>query len=127
MENKINSISVYGDSILKGAVTGTPNKRFEIVEENSLAIASKKLNFTLNNYSAFGNILSKSQKKMIANFERGLTTDELVIIESGGNDSDYDWISMMNNPELPKQPRTTLADFNRIMDEMVKLTREKKM
>ena len=44
MENNIQKISVYGDSILKGAVTGTGSGHlFDIIEENSLALASRAL------------------------------------------------------------------------------------
>ena len=52
MKNNINSIAVFGDSILKGAVTGTDSGHlFDIIEDNSLSLAQKELGFELNNQS----------------------------------------------------------------------------
>ena len=88
MENGINKISVYGDSILKGAVTGTGSgNMFDIIAENSLSLASKKLGFELNNQSVFGNIITKAQRKLNKEIEKG-TAGDAAIIESGGNDCD---------------------------------------
>ena len=40
MKNGINKISAYGDSILKGAVTGTDSGHlFDIIEDSSLVLA----------------------------------------------------------------------------------------
>ena len=36
MDNGINTIAVWGDSILKGAVTGFDDHRFEILKEEKL-------------------------------------------------------------------------------------------
>ena len=46
MQNGINKISVYGDSILKGAVTGLDSGHlFDIIEDTSLDLASRALGF----------------------------------------------------------------------------------
>ncbi|UKI54855.1 MAG: hypothetical protein L6V90_09400 [Treponema succinifaciens] len=63
MENGINTVSVYGDSILKGAVTGTGSGHlFDITKNDSLSLAVAKLGFKLNNQSVFGNIITKLQE-----------------------------------------------------------------
>lgn len=119
MENGINKISVWGDSILKGAVTGTGSGHlFDVIEDNSLALAQKALGFELNNQSVFGSIITKSQRRMMRDLERGLECD-LGIIESGGNDCDYDWTLVSQNPDAPHSPRVPLPDFLRVLDEMV--------
>ena len=116
-------VAVWGDSILKGAVTGlNPDHLFDIIEDNSLALAEKSLGFELYNDSVFGSIITKSQRRMNRFFEKGEKCD-IAIIESGGNDSDYDWISMCNNPVEISSPRVPLSDFMRIIDEMVQTAR----
>ena len=60
------------------------------------------------------------------NLNKGLTADA-VIIESGGNDCDHDWILMSKQPLNPPDHRTPLPDFMRILDEMVHTVREHKM
>lgn len=113
------TIAVFGDSILKGAVTGFSDHLFDVLEENSLSIAQKKLGFELHNDSVFGSVISKSQRRLNKFFEKGGKAD-IVIIESGGNDSDYDWSLVSADPENPElKPRTPLSDYLRILDEMV--------
>lgn len=127
MQNNINKISVYGDSILKGAVTGLGTGHlFDIVEKNSLAIAAEKLKFELNNQSVFENIITKGQRRLNRDIERGSVGD-VAIIESGGNDCDYDWNVVVENPYVFHEPRVPLADFMQLLDEMVKKCRENKI
>ena len=111
MKNGINKISAYGDSILKGAVTGTDSGHlFDIIEDSSLVLASKALGFDLNNQSVFGSIVSKTQRRLNRDIEKGIFSD-LAIIESGGNDCDYDWTQVSSSPDEKHLPRTTLEDF----------------
>ncbi|MCF0241967.1 MAG: SGNH/GDSL hydrolase family protein [Treponema sp.] len=113
------TIAVFGDSILKGAVTGLSDHLFDVLEENSLSIAQKKLGFELHNDSVFGSIITKSQKRLNKFFEKGGKAD-IVIIESGGNDSDYDWSLVSQNPDNPEiSPKVPLNDYIRILNEMV--------
>ena len=109
MENNIQKISVYGDSILKGAVTGTGSGHlFDIIEENSLALAAQTLKFELNNQSVFGSTIAKTQKRLNRDIERNSVGD-LAIIESGGNDCDYDWNIVSENPGALHQRALSLA------------------
>lgn len=127
MENGITSIAVWGDSILKGAVTGYSENRFDVLEDkNSLALASGKLGFTLTNKSVFGNIINKAQRTLNRDIAKGLTCD-IGLIEGGGNDCDYDWAPISENPDVPHNPRNVLPDFLRMMDEMVQALRAHKI
>jgi len=116
-------IAVFGDSILKGAVTGYSDHLFDILPENSLTLAQKNVEFELFNDSVFGSVISKSQRRLNKFFEKGEKAD-IVIIESGGNDCDYDFLSMIKNGETSVPQRTPLADFLRILDEMVQTVKE---
>jgi len=127
MENGIHTIAVWGDSILKGAVTGYSESRFDILEEeNSLALAQKKLGFTLVNKSVFGNVINKALRTLKRDMEKGLRCD-VGIVESGGNDCDYDWTPISENPASPHKPRNPLPDFLRMLDEAVKTLRAHKI
>ena len=121
MENGINKISVYGDSILKGVITGTGSGHlFDLIEDDSLTLASRKLGFALNNQSVFGNIITKAAKKLSRDIARGSVGD-LAIIESGGNDCDYDWPAVLKGETT--QPRVPLEQFIDTIDQMVRLCR----
>lgn len=123
MENGISSVAVWGDSILKGAVTGYSTNRFDVFpEQSSLNIACKNLGLALTNKSVFGNILRKSRRTLERDMERGLSVD-LGIIESGGNDCDLDWPPVAAAPDEPHETRTPLADFCAGLKEMIALLR----
>lgn len=127
MENQIKKISVYGDSILKGAVTGTSSGHlFDIIDNDSLKLAGKTLGIEISNQSVFGSTIVKTQKRLNRDIERE-TAGELAIIESGGNDCDYDWTYICENNLTDYGPRVPLSDFIRITDEMVKSCRAEKI
>ncbi|MCR4734120.1 MAG: SGNH/GDSL hydrolase family protein [Treponema sp.] len=121
------SIVVFGDSILKGVVTNPESDRiFDVTENNSLALAQKELGFELDNRSIYGNIITKGQLKFNKWLEKGGKAD-ICIIEFGGNDCDYDWAPISENPKAAHQAKVPLADYMRILDQMVKDCREHKI
>lgn len=119
-------ITVFGDSILKGVITRPESdKIFEITENDSLTLAQKELGFELDNRAVYGNIICKAQTKFTKWLEKGGSTD-ICIIEFGGNDCDYDWPPISENPDGTFLQKTPLQDYLRILDEMVKTCREHK-
>ena len=89
-------------------------------------LASKALGFELNTQSVFGSIVSKTQRRLNRDIEKGIFSD-LAIIESGGNDCDYDWTQVSSSPDEKHLPRTTLEDFIQKISEMVDVCRKNKI
>ncbi len=127
MKNDIYTISVFGDSILKGIVTGTESGRmYDIIKENALSLASKELGFNLKNYSIFGNIITRGLKTLSFQLKKGLESDA-VIIESGGNDCNVNWVEIAKNPELKPTEQVSVSDYKKTINEMIDLIRSNKM
>lgn len=127
MDLKNKAIVVFGDSILKGVVTNPESDRiFDITDNDSLTLAQKELGFDLDNRSIYGNIITKGQAKFNKWLEKGGKAD-ICIIEFGGNDCDYDWIPISQNPAGEFSQKVPLKEYLHILDEMVKSCRATKI
>lgn len=117
-------IVVFGDSILKGVVTTPGSERiFDICENDSLSLAQKKLGFELDNRSIYGNIITKGKQKFDKWLEKGGTAD-ICIIEFGGNDCDYDWAPISEDPNTQAQQKVPLPQYLQLLKEMMTKCRE---
>ena len=127
MKNK--KIAVFGDSILKGVIT-VPNsgRIFDVVENDSLTQAQKVLGFELTNNSIYGNVITKAKgkfEKFIQKQKDANNLPDVVIIEFGNNDCDYDWNIVSDATAFSEiLPKTPLNDFLENLDSMVKLCKE---
>ena len=122
----VTSIIAWGDSILKGVVSGGDSKRFDITEKDSLSQACAALGIELANKSVFGSWMTKTRRTQDRSLRNGANA-QIGIIESGTNDSDYDWSAVSANPDAEHLQRCPLDEFSRLMEEAVSVARQNKI
>lgn len=122
----VTSIIAWGDSILKGVVSGGDSKRFDITEKDSLSQACAVLGVELANKSVFGSWMTKTRRAQDRSLRNGASA-QIGIIESGTNDSDYDWSAVSANPDADHLQRCPLEEFTRLMEEAVSVARQNKI
>ena len=122
----VTSIIAWGDSILKGVVSGGDSKRFDITEKDSLSQACAALGIELANKSVFGSWMTKMRRAQDRSLRNGASA-QIGIIESGTNDSDYDWSAVSANPDAEHLQRCPLDEFSRLMEEAVSVARQNKI
>lgn len=122
----VTSIIAWGDSILKGVVSGGDSKRFDITEKDSLSQACAALGIELANKSVFGSWMTKTRRTQDRSLRNGASA-QIGIIESGTNDSDYDWSAVSANPDAEHLQRCPLDVFSRLMEEAVSVARQNKI
>ena len=122
----VTSIIAWGDSILKGVVSGGDSKRFDITENDSLSQACKALGIELANKSVFGSWMTKTRRTQDRSLRNGARA-QIGIIESGTNDCDYDWSAVSANPDGDHLQRCPLDEFSRLMEEAVSVARQNKI
>ena len=122
----VTSIIAWGDSILKGVVSGGDSKRFDITEKDSLSQACAALGIELANKSVFGSWMTKTRRTQDRSLRNGASA-QIGIIESGTNDSDYDWSAVSANPDAKHLQRCPLDEFSRLMEEAVSVARQNKI
>lgn len=106
MEN----ISVFGDSLLKGVALNPKKNKYYIIKNNAMEIFSKVFDAKINNFSKFGCTTTKALT-VIKKYANKLTQNNKVIIELGGNDSDYFWNEISDKPYDKHFPKTLIDDF----------------
>ena len=100
-------ITVYGDSILKGVVLEDGKYRMERGWEKRLA---QEYGLEIRNKAHFGNTLGRAMpqiEKDCAERAEG----ELAVLEFGGNDCDFDWAAIADDPDGSYVCKTPLTDF----------------
>ncbi|MBR5096492.1 MAG: SGNH/GDSL hydrolase family protein [Treponema sp.] len=122
----ITSIIAWGDSILKGVVSGGDSKRFDITEKDSLSQACAALGIELANKSVFGSWMTKTRRAQDRSLRNGAAA-QVGIIESGTNDSDYDWTAVNQNPDTDHLQRCPIDEFKALMKEAVEVSRQNKI
>ena len=91
---KINSVSVWGDSIGKCVVFDEARGRYAICKDN-YASHLKAGGVTVENHSVMGYTVCQAQLA-----EKDMRPGGVAAIEFGGNDCDLDWKAVSENPDI---------------------------
>ena len=108
---------VSGDSISRGVVYDEEKGKYSILESCFVTLVQGRLRGIVRNVSRFGATLTKG----IGRLEKEIRADHpnVVLIEYGGNDCDFDWTQVAADPELVHQPQTDLNVFEDALTETV--------
>lgn len=94
------------------------------MENPPLIGLSQTYGLDIHNSSMFGSTISKGIKMLQRSIERGLSC-EVVLIEYGGNDCDYPWADIAEDPTGEFSPNTPLEVFVATLQKMVETLRAK--
>lgn len=117
------NITVFGDSLAKGIVT--KDGRLEVLENNCINLLNKYYNTNINNVSYYGQTLTRlCSKGIIEKYIKKINSNEknIVVIELGGNDSDYDWREIEKNPREAHNEKTPLIKYKQLLEEITSLS-----
>jgi acyl-CoA thioesterase-1 len=109
--NNIKKICVFGDSISKGVTIDTISRHYTMSKNsfvNLLSDCEPWLN--VKNYSMFGCTISKGLS-LISRHMKDVDSSDAILLEYGGNDSDFDWAAVASAPDKKHLPKTPLDDF----------------
>lgn len=118
------NVAIFGDSILRGVILDEEKGRYKFSDHIDWASIEDKLNIKIDNNAKMGATIDYGKKKL----ESYLNKHEdifAVVIEFGGNDCDFDWAKVADNPKFDHQPKTTIQDFKKTLHEMVDLLLER--
>ena len=102
-------IAALGDSITKGVVLSGENN-YSVLEHNFMEIISKSKDVEVDNYGKFGSTIGFAHH-IVSHHESDIAGARYTFIEYGGNDCDFYWKRIAQNPQGEHLPKTGLDEF----------------
>lgn len=121
---KKETVVLWGDSLAKGVVWNERRGRHTYAQETAVSVAERELDIHIINRARFGYTAPQGLELMEKDLASGITGDAAVI-EFGGNDSNFDWAAISENPEAEHLPNTLPHLFADTLRRMVVLLRER--
>ena len=107
------SICILGDSIAKGVVFDAGRNRYSIAKENFGKQLAQAVTCSVTNLSKFGSTVTDG----FSRFEKqkdSLQNCKAVLMNFGGNDSDFLWQEISAAPDAFHEPKTPIAFFEEV-------------
>ncbi len=117
--NKGYNLDIFGDSIMKGVLLDDSTQRYVLSSCSPSAEFAKETNVDVNNRSVFGCTVTKGSKLVSSAIEKGKMGEDLVLIEYGGNDCNYNWKDISEQPDIFHDPVTPLKLFEKLYSELI--------
>ncbi len=109
-------VIILGDSILKGVVY--KNDKYVKCENNVVDLIRNQTSLDIKNFSVFGQTIKKLyEKDMLKNLEG--VKNAYVVVELGGNDSDFDWVEVASNSNVDHDEKTPRKLFFELLMKLV--------
>ncbi|MDD3959415.1 MAG: SGNH/GDSL hydrolase family protein [Clostridiaceae bacterium] len=116
------TIGIWGDSIMRGVVFDPVKCKYSIEKDSAAELFSRQFSIPIRNYSRFGCTAPRAYPAMI----KALTgaVPDWILLEFGGNDCDYNWREVSENPSLPHLPNTPVERFGEVFRNMIRAVRK---
>ena len=111
------TIVAYGDSITKGIIYDEGRAKYATLKENFTNILENKIKGPVYNAGKFGSTIIRGALKMYNDVIK--KSPDIVLIEFGGNDCDYNWADIAKNPNMDYKPNTDIFTFRETLCTMI--------
>ncbi|QAA33777.1 SGNH/GDSL hydrolase family protein [Clostridium manihotivorum] len=111
------NVVAYGDSITRGVVYDNEKSRYTNIKDCFVNLVSTSINGTVYNAGRFGNTIKRGISKIYGDVIK--KSPDIVLIEFGGNDCDFNWKDVAEKPTEDHQPNTDIPTFKDILLNMI--------
>lgn len=108
---------LYGDSISKGVVYDEEKGKYVVLEKSFGNLLQDKLRGVIQNAGRFGNTMIKAAGRLQNDILR--RKPDIVVIEFGGNDCDFNWEKIAQDPKGNHEPNTDYNLFQSLLRNVV--------
>lgn len=119
----IKKLEIFGDSILRGVLFDAAHNKYRLCDDHQYGSLAE-LGVLVQNNAKMGATVEKGA----AIFEKRLTAidaDTTVLLEFGGNDCDYDWQAISEDPTGSFLPHTPEKTFVTLYENMIQKAKRK--
>ncbi|MBU3143701.1 SGNH/GDSL hydrolase family protein [Clostridium sp. CF012] len=107
----------FGDSITKGIIYDEEKSKYATLKENFTSIIGNKIKGQVYNAGKFGSTIMRGVGKMYNDVIN--KSPDIVLIEFGGNDCDYNWDDIAKNPDDEYKPNTEISIYRETLLTMI--------
>lgn len=111
-------VVIFGDSLFKGVFFNENTQKYQILKKTCVDLIIENNDMIVNNMSKFG-LTTDRAVSYIRNHLNENNDYQYAIIELGGNDCDFDWGYIANNPKIDHVPKVNLEDFEKNIIEIL--------
>lgn len=106
-----------GDSISRGVIFDEAKGKYIILKDNYASILETKIKGIILNAARFGNTLTKGLSRAANEITK--SQPDIIVIEFGGNDCDFNWNEVAKNPNINHLPNTDFNTFERALTDFI--------
>ncbi|NCC84264.1 MAG: SGNH/GDSL hydrolase family protein [Clostridia bacterium] len=114
---------ILGDSVSKGIVLNEENGRYEKTPESFISLLAARVGSTVRDLSMFGATVQKGLA-LLQRHKDKLPKNGLVLMEFGGNDCDFLWPQVSEDPEAEHLPNVPMENFLKLYRELIYKVKE---
>lgn len=117
------TIGAFGDSLLKGVIY--KDEHYKILKASFQKLCEDSLGIKVENKAKFGSTVTKGEATLKRNLDLLKDTDcKYVVLGFGGNDCDFNWREISENPEGEHLPQNTISDFRSTYGNIIQKIKE---
>ena len=115
-------VTLLGDSILKGIQVDLGDRRYRTHNEINVEALESEFQLSIHNDAHFGATVRKGSRLLDRMLARKLPCD-MMVMDFGGNDCDFRWKEIAEDPTGDHQPNVPLPEFVELYREMIRRAR----
>ncbi|MDP4094706.1 MAG: SGNH/GDSL hydrolase family protein [Bacillota bacterium] len=116
---------VSGDSISRGVVFDERKGKYSLLENSYVSLLQNALKGVVYNLSKFGNTVIKGLGKLQKDVQN--SNPDIVLIEFGGNDCDFNWPEIAKDPAGIHEPHTEYNLFQKLLKDSINTLKHNKI
>ncbi len=112
-------ICILGDSVARGVVYDEIKNKYRFLKDNFINLLSKEENIEIKNFSKFGSTILNGEETLNKNIDK-IRECKCTFLEFGGNDCNFNWSEVSENPEANHLPKVPVEDFKKEYKKIIK-------